>query len=285
MHAFLTQARSEFHQKLCDHVIRIDDEGVPNFADRAQTSSRQISISLVQQLGCNNKKGKITGQEAGKEFEAVCQAFIQAVFPHFSELRPGSWVIERFGGRGVSVLSSFQQYTHLSSLADLARRNPDLAAALGNEYAITPDIVVARLPESDENINRKVLLVDNQAGIGSGIRMTSDPNPVLHASISCKWTIRSDRAQNARSEALNLIRNRKGRSPHIAVITAEPTPSRISSLALGTGDIDFVYHIALPELCKAVNETGNDEAVSLLNIMLEGKRLKDISDLPLDLCI
>jgi len=33
---------------------------------------------------------------------------------------------------------------------------------------------------------------------------------ILHASISCKWTIRSDRSQNTRTEALNLIRNRRG---------------------------------------------------------------------------
>src|ERR1035438_2137764 len=69
--------------------------------------------------------------------------------------------------------------------------------------------------------------------------------PILHASISCKWTIRSDRVQNARSEALNLIRNRKGRLPHVVVVTGEPLPSRLSAIALGTGDIDCVYHFAL----------------------------------------
>lgn len=97
--------------------------------------------------------------------------------------------------------------------------------------------------------------------------------------------MRSDRAQNARSEALNVIRNRKGRTPHITVVTAEPSPSRLASLALGTGDIDMLYHIALPELQKAVAEVGNDEAITMLNILIEGKRLRDISDLPLDLAV
>jgi hypothetical protein len=60
-------------------------------------------------------------------------------------------------------------------------------------------------------------------------------------------------------------------------------PSRLSSLALGTGDIDCVYHFALYELIDAVEASGNEEAISLVNIMVEGKRLKDISDLPLDL--
>ena len=109
--------------------------------------------------------------------------------------------------------------------------------------------------------------------------------PLLHASISCKWTIRSDRVQNARSEALNLIRNRKGRLPHIVVVTGEPLPSRLSAIALGTGDIDCVYHFALPELISSVEDLGLEDTLESLKIMVQGKRLKDISDLPLDLAI
>ena len=97
--------------------------------------------------------------------------------------------------------------------------------------------------------------------------------------------MRSDRAQNTRTEALNLIRGRKGRSPHIVAVTAEPLPSRISSLALGTGDLDCVYHFALYELLEAIQLSDHDDAKELIDIMIEGKRLKDISDLPLDLAI
>lgn len=97
--------------------------------------------------------------------------------------------------------------------------------------------------------------------------------------------MRSDRAQNSRSEALNLIRNRKGRTPHIVVVTAEPLPSRLASLALGTGDLDFVYHIALPELRSAVKKFGSPDSRECLDIMINGKRLRDISDLPLDLAV
>ena len=69
-------------------------------------------------------------------------------------------------------------------------------------------------------------------------------------------------------------------------VTAEPLPSRLASIAVGTGDVDCVYHIALYELEKAVEaETGKngDKMKQKLSIMIEGKRLKDISDLPLDL--
>ena len=100
--------------------------------------------------------------------------------------------------------------------------------------------------------------------------------------------MRSDRAQNSRTEALNLIRNRKGNLPHIVVVTGEPLPSRLASLALGTGDLDCVYHFALYELIDAVREYGSqgrEDIVETLENLVEGKRLKDISDLPLDLSV
>jgi hypothetical protein len=84
---------------------------------------------------------------------------------------------------------------------------------------------------------------------------------------------------------LNLIRNRKGRLPHIVVVTGEPTPTRISSLALGTGDIDCVYHFALPELMDVVSRVGDQSGNEMLQMMVEGRRLRDISDLPFDLAV
>ncbi len=82
-----------------------------------------------------------------------------------------------------------------------------------------------------------------------------------------------------------MIRNRKGLTPHIVVVTGEPLPSRLSSLALGTGDIDCVYHFALYELIDAVKDTGAEDSIEILKILVEGKRLRDISDLLLDLAI
>jgi hypothetical protein len=117
------------------------------------------------------------------------------------------------------------------------------------------------------------------------LRKTTNPLPVLHASVSCKFTLRSDRAQNSRSEALNLIRNRKGRSPHIVLVTAECLPSRLASLALGTGDIDCLYHIALPELGRALKELDFPDAKDMFDVMVEGRRIRDLTDLPLDLAV
>lgn len=81
------------------------------------------------------------------------------------------------------------------------------------------------------------------------------------------------------------MRNRKGRLPHVVVTTAEPLPSRLASIALGTGDIDCVYHFALYELQATVADLGYADAAEMLAIMVDGRRLKDISDLPLDLAV
>jgi hypothetical protein len=134
-------------------------------------------------------------------------------------------------------------------MKDDDRENQSLATALGREYIVVPDIAVERLPISDEEINKMDLVIaqDDDVAQLTPIRRANSPDEyhprrILHASISCKWTIRSDRSQNARTEALNLIRNRTGSVPHICSITAEPLPTRIQSIASGTGDIDTVYH-------------------------------------------
>jgi hypothetical protein len=71
--------------------------------------------------------------------------------------------------------------------------------------------------------------------------------------------------------------------PHIVAVTAEPLPSRLASIALGTADLDCPDHFALPELIAAHAELGLDD--DLLDALIDGKRLRDITDLPLDLPI
>ena len=81
-----------------------------------------------------------------------------------------------------------------------------------------------------------------------------------------------------------MIRNRKGKTPHIVVVIGEPLPGRIASLAYGVGDIDCVYHFALRELMEATKDKAADsDSLDILNTLVSGKRLRDISDLPFDL--
>ena len=211
--------------------------------------------------------------------------FLRETFPCLQNLRPGCWEIIQLGNNNKLKTSDFAQYEHLAYLQALTEENAQLAAALGNDYLVAPDIVIYRKLYKDYEINENQIVVDNTVSTKADIREANGGKPILHASISAKFTMRSDRAQNSRTEALNLIRNRKGRLPHIVVVTAEPLPGRLASLALGTGDMDCIYHFALYELIQAVREVGSDDARELLETLVEGKRMKDISDLPLDLAV
>ena len=254
-------------------------------ADRSSPLSRALAGHVATALKVETEGERAAGQTSGGRFEEACANFLEAAFSQLGHLRPGEWSVHKVPSRGsTSGVARYEQYAHLVDLVAAVESNPSLAAVLGNADAIAPDVVVSRAPVSDEEINTHRFLVDDTVATHASLRASVQPNEILHAVVSCKWTLRSDRAQNARSEALNLIRNRN-RLPHVVVVTGEPTPVRISSLALGTGDIDCVYHFALPELVDAAGDKGGEDTKELLGMMIEGKRVKDISDLPLDLAV
>ena len=285
MQALIAEARLKYHAGLlANGVLTIDSKGVPSNADRSSNLSIAIAQGIARRLMANEQE-KALGQTAGAKFEQLNMEFVEATFPHLQNLRPGKWHITKLGNRNSIKTSSFAQYEHLDYLSQLTKEDARLAASMGNDYMVAPDVVVYRDPEPDEVINENETVVDEFVSSLSDIRKSCGGLPILHASISAKWTMRSDRAQNSRTEALGLIRNRKGHLPHIVVVTGEPMPARIASLALGTGDIDCVYHFALKELVEAVKEIDAEDSIEMLNILITGKRLKDISDLPLDLAV
>ena len=285
---FFTEARTGFHKALLDSVLMTNEKGVPSNADGNSKPSIAIAAGIVDLL-CKETTGaigdRLAGQMAGSKFEEICSEFLEETFCRLNHLRPAQWKVSKGIGGGRLGIAQFEQYEHLAALDAAAKENPQLAAALGSDYLIKPDVVIFRLPEPDSVINDGKSLVDEESARLTSLREINNQRPILHASISCKWTLRSDRAQNARSEGLNLVRNRKGRLPHIVVVTGEPTPNRIASIALGTGDIDCVYHFALPELLETVEALGMEDAKEMLHTMIDGKRLRDIADLPLDLVI
>jgi hypothetical protein len=159
------------------------------------------------------------------------------------------WVV----GRKLQV-ADFVQYRHLARLNELVLADETLRVELGRDYVIRPDVTV-------------------------GVQGPEDA-PTLHAAVSCKWTIRSDRVQNIRHEATTLTRNRRGRQPHIVAVTAEPLPTRLASIAMGTGEVDAVYHVALDELVDATDQTKNLKQIDTLRLLIAQRRLLDFSTLP-----
>lgn len=275
----LTKLRAEYHRQICERVLFVDSNKIPNNADKHSDISTTLARNIVKQLGFPLRKTLPSGQTSGNLFELVTAEFIEKAFKQLQHLRPGNWLFSV-----TNRVEEFEQYEHLADLERTLSAHRELRATLG-DYIIKPDIVIGRMPVSDREINNPKKLISDSVAIHTPLRKSNSSKAILHASISCKWTIRSDRSQNARTEALNLIRNRKGNTPHIVIVTAEPYPQRIASLALGTGDIDCVYHIALPELQQAAVDYKNEAVLEMLDILVGGKRLRDISDLPFDLAV
>ena len=286
--ALILEARSAYHKSLIENgVLSITADGVASNADSSNQPSKAIAQLVAEKLGA--KIGaKVKGQTAGTLFEQITMQFISNTFPRLQHLRPGEWTVLSLGNQSAIKTSDFAQYEHLAYLSQLVEQNKQLSTMLGNDYMVAPDVVIYRDLYEDTEINFGQKYIDDDICQMASLRKKNGGKPILHASVSAKWTMRSDRAQNSRTEALNLIRNRKGHLPHIIVVTGEPLPSRLASLALGTGDLDCVYHFALYELMESVREyskNGREDILETLENLVAGMRLKDISDLPLDLSV
>lgn len=222
--------------------------GVPNNADRASVTSVAIARELiVLVLDGAEPRTALPEDAAGTELERAVEAYLREQLAILDPDR--DWVV----GRRLQV-ADFIQYRHLARLNELVRGDATLRVELGRDYVIRPDVTV-------------------------GVRGEEEA-PTLHAAVSCKWTIRSDRVQNIRHEATILTRNRRGRQPHIVAVTAEPLPSRLASIAMGTGEVDAVYHVALDELVLATDRSNAHEQIETLSLLIAQRRLLDFSALP-----
>jgi hypothetical protein len=250
-----------------------------NVADVGNTHSLRVAerwATLIEgELG-----GESSRQAAGSSFEQILVDFLNAVFGVFVDYDVDE-ATKLYAIRGGDP-TDFDQYRHLRDVKSALRKEPKLEAVFGRDYTIKPDVIVGKKREAAREANDV-----ETAELSPYFRSAGYSDPAadrLHAIISCKLTIRNDRVQNVRPEAANALRTRKGRSPHIVCYTADPMPSRIASIALGTGDVDCVYHSALPELRRAMEDVGPESEQRLLKTLIEGRRLRDVADLALDLC-
>ncbi len=225
----------------------------PNIADIHSTTSLRIANYVYTKLGVSRELA--SGEQKGSAGNALERAAEQHLLQN---LDTSKWTVKRN-----AKLDDYVQYEHLGKLRSLLANDEILRDVVGTEYTTNPDVVVGRLD-------------------GDAV--------MLHAVISCKWTIRSDRVQNVRHESNTLIAARRGRAPHIVAVTAEPLPSRIAALVGGVGGVDTVYHVAFTETGEGVTEfaderTNRDQPSQLeqWDEMVKQKRLKSFDNLVTDL--
>jgi hypothetical protein len=136
-------------------------KGVPNNADVASKTSRAIAAEMIRILGVD--RVTIPKKAAGTALETAVARYLaealQDIHPH------RVWTVDRR-----KLITGIQQFEHLARLDVVVRKNPTLASEIGRDYLIKPDVTV-------------------------GIVIAGTASQLLHAAISCKWTIRSDRVQ------------------------------------------------------------------------------------------
>lgn len=202
---------------------RTESKLVPNTADTDSESSKAISAAVLDELQV--PRGVPTGvvnPKSGRPLEKAVALSLRHDLPLHDAER--DWKVYEVP----ASISDFVQYSHLKKVDTLVKSNFELRITLGQDYLIKPDVTVA-LPGR-----------------------AADELPFLHAAVSCKWTIRSDRVQNIRHENNQMIRHRRERLPHLVTVTAEPQPSRLAAIARGTGEVDAIYHIAFDALDTAI---------------------------------
>lgn len=227
-------------------VNRRTGAAVPNNADSDNTPSIRIAQDILDELGV--PRGQVGPRDPGGALESGIESWLRA---ELNVLAPGrTWRVDR-----KRQVTDFSQYAHLARLQALIDNDTTktLKTEIGSDYIIAPDVTVG---------------------------LTLAAGEFFHASVSCKWSIRSDRVQNIRHEAIILTRNRRGRQPHIVAVTAEPLPTRIASIARGTGEVDGVYHVALSQLQAATTKHGSKEQRETLDELVGQRRLFDLALLP-----
>ncbi|WP_414930013.1 NgoMIV family type II restriction endonuclease [Tsukamurella pseudospumae] len=104
--------------------------------------------------------------------------------------------------------------------------------------------------------------------------------------LSLKWSLRTDRAQDCRTQGAKLAALRRGRMPHFAAVTIEPRPYMLNLLCGGSGDIDCVYHLDLPALGEAIDsvlrskrDKKSRNTVDTFDRLIDQRRLRDYDEL------
>lgn len=305
-------ARDLFLGLLCNRLIgKRGPGGVVSVADTGTKTSIDIAAAMAGELTSAGYSLTLTPiskpQTKGTVFSSAVADFLRFCWSNgFEKLAglgsPNIWKFE-----SEAKLTGYSQYQHLAALVALyeeavADGDHARAAIFAGDYHVVHDVLMARRPATDVEVNVHVqpgqdpiVVADEPWADRTPLRKV-DGLPIVHAAVSSKLTLRSDRAQNVRTEALNIIKHRKGRVPHVVAVTAEPMPKRLASLARGTGEIDAVYHVCLPELWKAVEllttnmqglagktKRSRQEQWDDLQVLVAGGQLRDIADLPFDL--
>lgn len=281
-----------FAKELCGYR----NHGKPNTSDKTKPDSVALGVAMFDALGvARETPGE---DETGLPFAQRVAADLAA---RVSAARRGLEVAPE------GAVNTFQQYRHVGAFSDITAE-PSLAftkawkrfAAEARKRIVTPQSAVARLQRliedvesataADVQLRQKVL---DEIGAESLLKLDvvearTQPAhlPELEIGLSLKWSLRTDRAQDRRSQGAKLSALRRGRMPHFAAVTMEPRPYMLYLLGGGSGDVDCVYHLHLRALKAAIDEvygSRTDKTSQRIRArfqrLIEQRRVRDYDEL------
>ena len=280
-----------FANDLC--VFR-SSNGKPNTSDASEAFSVELGEALFGALGVepDARGGEPTGDPFSREVAAALKSELQT------------------RGSGLTVeperaLNAFEQFRHVGALRDMrpepSREYEKAWRAVGRfvrgklsnprDLARFDQLAVAvDAATSNETETRRLLLEEVgqesllKLDVTASQQRPGPRSPTLEIGLSLKWSLRTDRAQDCRSQGAKMAALRRGRMPHFAVVTMEPRPYMLNLLGGGSGEVDCVYHLDLPALTAAIEETcvGNPRRRATLetfNRLVAQRRLRDWDEL------
>lgn len=263
------------------------ESGNPNTSDNNDKQSISWGHALFEQLGVASDA--IGPSDVGRAMESTVAA-------HLADVRP-----DLFVGSSQQALT-FDQYAHLAVFRNFSRAYKDpgvvledgVASLLTGEKdrekrallrAIRKAAIAVRLNHDLVDDLTEAMPEESLLKVDVTVAEEHEPHPRLLVALSSKWSLRTDRAQDCISQGSKLANLRRGRMPHYAVLTMEPRPAMLRLIAFGSGAVDCLYHLALPELRRAAQALeqsrgrGPWSVRSNLERMVSQGRLRDYDDL------
>ena len=158
----LSNLRKEYHKKIFQEILYLK-HGVPNFADKDSKLSSEIACEMIKLIGLKPRAKSVSEQDVGTIFGDLTCVYLNESFSKLSSLRPGEFHYST--SQDSQGITKFAQYRHLAILDKDCQKNRDLKSILGGTYLVKPDIIIARAPVSDEEINRSEKLLEEKEEI------------------------------------------------------------------------------------------------------------------------
>lgn len=282
-----------FAKDLCKYRTK---NGKPNTSDAGDALSVEIGEALFDVLGVSRVTA---GTEKDEPTGGVLAAAVTADLGRRFPITVG----------GIQVLPErklfeFEQYRHVGAIRDVkpgrskefnaawrrlttyVRKQPTRAADVRRVEEMI-SAVETSVDAADAVLRKLLDEIGDESLLGLDLTVARqgrlDRLPTLEVGLSLKWSLRTDRAQDCRSQGARMSALRRGRMPHFAVVTMEPRPYMLNLLGGGSGDVDCVYHLDLPALATAVDAVystparlrGRDQ----FRRLVEQRRIRDYDEL------